>query len=280
MQVNYAPFIDRMIKRYEGGYCWDKGDPGGPTKYGITCWDLAAHRGQKMNSMTAWAPIVRAMSLAEAETIYASKYATAVRFNEIPAGVDCVMMDYAVNSGTARAIRVANALLKLPRRAKMTEDLFAALVKVDAVWFIRSMNAERLAFMHRIRGGSAWKIFGHGWQARVDDLTEYALHVAENTNVPLPKAAPEAVDLSKVATPKASNDSPTAGRNAVKGSAAAIVAQAATAKQAGFPWWQIGAVAVVIVIAGIAYYIYKTGKAAKENAHVVLPPDVIPQGAA
>ena len=75
MEENYSAFCSRMIKKYEGGYCWDKGDPGGPTKYGITCYDLAEHRGRKMSSMSTWAPIVRSMPLSEAEEIYAKKYA-------------------------------------------------------------------------------------------------------------------------------------------------------------------------------------------------------------
>ena len=98
-----------MISRYEGGYCWDKEDPGGPTKYGITCYDLAEHRGKRMTSMAAWASIVRDMPLSEAEDIYEIKYARAVSFAALPAGVDCVMMDYGVNSGIGRVNRVARA---------------------------------------------------------------------------------------------------------------------------------------------------------------------------
>ena len=50
-QLTYLPFTARMINRYEGGYGWNRADPGGPTKYGITCYDLAEHRGLKMDSM-------------------------------------------------------------------------------------------------------------------------------------------------------------------------------------------------------------------------------------
>ena len=60
MQSTYKAFIDRVIDKYEGGYGWDKDDKGGPTKYGITCYDLAEHMGQKMTSMAQWAPIVKA----------------------------------------------------------------------------------------------------------------------------------------------------------------------------------------------------------------------------
>src|ERR1700731_2253082 len=98
MHSTYQVFVDRMIAKYEGGYGWDKGDPGGPTKYGITCYDLAEHRGKKMNSMSAWAPLVKAMTRVEADDIYFTKYARALRYDELPAGVDVVVLDYGVNS--------------------------------------------------------------------------------------------------------------------------------------------------------------------------------------
>src|SRR5665213_1419957 len=108
MQADYDPFVGRMIQRYEGPYGWNKKDPGGPTKYGITCFDLAEHMGQKMDSMARWAPIVQAMTLATAEQIYSTKYAVAIGFNALPAGCDVVVMDYAVNSGVGRGKLISN----------------------------------------------------------------------------------------------------------------------------------------------------------------------------
>src|ERR1700744_1013454 len=102
MQANYDAFIDRVIKRYEGGYGWNKRDPGGPTKYGITFYDLAEFSHVRVTAADAgaWAAKVEAMPLSTAETIYKSKYATAVRFDDLPSGSDCVMLDYQINSGS------------------------------------------------------------------------------------------------------------------------------------------------------------------------------------
>src|SRR6202022_2808250 len=199
MQANYQPFTDRMINRYEGGYGWNKKDPGGPTNFGITCYDLAEHRGKKMHSMAAWAPAVRDMTLAEAEAIYKTKYAAAIRFDDLPSGIDCCMEDYGVNSGISRPIRVARAIVKLPG-AGMDQALVDAINKVDRVRFIHAMCAERLAFMHAIRGGAAWAEFGHGWNARVQDLQIYCDHIAGGgIGAVLP-----APDLAKVSTDRKS----------------------------------------------------------------------------
>jgi lysozyme family protein len=178
MEENYSAFCSRMIKKYEGGYCWDKGDPGGPTKYGITCYDLAEHRGQKMSSMSTWAPIVRGMPLSEAEEIYAKKYAKKTRFNDLESGKDCVMFDYGVNSGPSRPIRAAQKMLGKTVNGVFNDNLVEAINEADTKWFISSMKEERLTFMHNIRRGSMWKTFGRGWLARVNDLTAYSLALA------------------------------------------------------------------------------------------------------
>ena len=54
---------------FEGGYSNDPGDPGGPTKYGITIIDV-----RKYLNPHATAADVRALSLDDAKTIYRKHY--------------------------------------------------------------------------------------------------------------------------------------------------------------------------------------------------------------
>lgn len=246
MQADYAPFADRMIHRYEGPYGWNRKDPGGPTKYGITCYDLAEHMGQTMDSMERWAPIVQAMTLETAEQIYATKYAVAIGFNELPAGCDVVIMDYAVNSGVNRGKRIRDAF-----KADLT----------DPKKFIDEVCAERLRFMHAIRGGSAWAEFGHGWQARVTDLQAYAEHLAAGGTH---ETSPTPPDLSQVVTPKATN----VGKTATKTTAGGVVATGVTAHEAGLPWLGIGLVCAGVLAAGIAYEAISQAHANALNAKV------------
>lgn len=262
MQIDYIPFSGRMIKNYEGGYCWDKGDPGGPTNYGITCFDLAAHRHQRMNSMAAWAPIVKAMTLDEAEEIYRTKYAVGVRFADLPAGVDCCMLDYGVNSGVARPIHVARALVGLAPGV-MDDALINAINKVNPVNLIDEMCAERLRFMHSLKGGEMWARFGHGWGARVADLKSYSDHIAvggAHINAPQP------VDLSTTVTPKAINVPKTAGT----ATSVTAIASATAAHTAGFPIYTVGAIAVGVLVAGVLYEAYHEQAAAAANAKVTV----------
>ncbi len=171
MITNYAPFVERMIQRYEGGYGWDRNDPGGPTKYGITCYDLAEHLHEKMNSMAYWAPIVMRMTLGTADQIYADKYATACAFTDLGPGKDCVVFDFGVNSGPSRAIRAAQHLTRVAADGIMGPVTLAAINAYQPATFINDYCALRLRFLE---GLGIWSTFGKGWAARVADLRAYA----------------------------------------------------------------------------------------------------------
>lgn len=249
MQVDYQPFIDRVIQKYEGGYGWNKKDPGGPTKYGITCYDYADYLHLKMDSMSAWAPRVQAMPLDVAEKIYQTKYAAGVNFDVEPAGEDCCTLDYAINSGVSRAMLARNEIFKKYGTT------------IPAADFVNRMCDERLAFMHAIRGGSAWAEFGHGWGARVADLRQYCESLAGAPHIPMP-----APDLTHVAQPKATHVPKTAGTATGGGTVGGAVA----AHAAGYDWKVVAGVVAAMLAVGVAYEAWAAGAAAKANATVHL----------
>ena len=269
----YKNFVDRMIGKYEGGYGWNHKDTGGPTKYGITCFDLAEHRGQRMTSMAAWAPIVQAMQLPEAEEIYQTKYANAIRYNDLPAGIDVEMLDYGVNSGITRPIRVVRAILGVPGLAVMDLKLLDAIRKADPAKLVADISAERLHFMHAIRGGSAWDEFGGGWGARVADLKAYALHLVAG---PASAGEPPAINLSGVAMPKAKHGNPNTVKAVIKTTTVTATASGTGSHFSGLPLELTAVVIGFVIVGGIAVILYEKQKAANDNATVILPPVVTP----
>ena len=92
----------QLMFGHEGGYSNAKTDRGGPTKYGITHATLAANRGVK--SVTA--DQVKALTRAEAETIYRKSYWGHSGGDVLPVGLDYAAFDFGVNSGPARAAKV------------------------------------------------------------------------------------------------------------------------------------------------------------------------------
>lgn len=273
MKSTYIEFIDRLIKKYEGGYGWNRKDTGGPTKYGITCYDLAEHMGQKMDSMSRWAPIVQAMTLQTAEDIYKTKYADALCYDQLNAGIDVQVMDYGVNSGVARPPRVLRAILGIPGGTTMDAKLVAAANAQDPVKLIEAITAERLTFMHSIRGGSAWKEFGGGWGARVEDLRVYAEHLATAATA---NAVPEPVapDLTKTSLPKVSHASTATVSNTLKTAVPSAAASGVGIHEAGLPAWAVGLAMGGVALAGIGFVIYQRQKALALNA-TVAPPIVL-----
>ena len=169
--TDYRPFVNRMISMYEGGYGWDSNDPGGPTNFGITCYDLAEYEGLPMNSMSAWAPNVRAMTLATADIIYADKYATRCQFNALNAGPDCAVFDFDVNSGTT-GIKYAQIVVGTDADGILGPITLAAINKYDPAPFVNRLCAKRMTFLQSL---GIWSTFSRGWTNRVNDLRAYCL---------------------------------------------------------------------------------------------------------
>ena len=193
MKENYTAFIDRLIQRYEGGYGWDRSDPGGPTNFGITCFDLAEHRHKKMTGMSIWAPLVRAMPLQEAEDIYATKYATACKFNELNSGPDCVVLDFGVNSGSSRAIKYAQMVVGTARDGVLGPVTLAAINGMDSNKFIDYLCDLRLGFLRHL---GTLGDFGRGWAARIADLRAFSHRVAGAAPSSAKAFAPEDIPTS------------------------------------------------------------------------------------
>jgi lysozyme family protein len=128
------------------------------------------------------------------------------------------------------------------------------------------MCAERLQFMHSIRGGSAWQEFGGGWGSRVADLKAYCDHLA------LGGAAPTAPDLTHVAMPKVKHVAKTAGAPTAGG----VIASGTAAHEAGFNWYVVGGIVVATIAAGVIYEVIQAKKTSTANNTVILPPVPLP----
>jgi lysozyme family protein len=178
-QADFDAFCDHMIDDYEGPYGWDRGDAGGPTKYGITCYDLAEHLGQHMDSMDRWAPIVRAMTRQTALDIYRGKYRPTTRFDDLKPGADVVVFDFEVNSGL-NSLWTAQQVVGTRRSNLMDDATVKAINDMDGAKFVNTMCDRRMSFLRGLRN---WSEFRGGWTARVTNLRAYALKLAQNQPV-------------------------------------------------------------------------------------------------
>ena len=169
---SWAESIKRLLAS-EGGYVNHPSDPGGPTNFGIT---LADYRRYMKPDATA--ADVRAMKVDEAKAIYREKYWRAVRCDELPAGVDYCVFDYAVNSGTGRVPKVLQRVLGLGVTGRMDDATVAAVRRREARAVIQAICDERLRFL---QGLKTWPVFGKGWSRRVGEVRLAALALADKS---------------------------------------------------------------------------------------------------
>lgn len=167
---NVAQSIGYILKS-EGGYTNDPQDPGGPTNWGITIYDVRLY--VKKNATAA---DVRALSKDQAIKIYESKYWDALASDDLPSGLDYTAVDYGVNSGVGRSGRVLRRVLRLPTDDwHVTDEVMTALKKRALTAVIRQVNDERSAFLHRL---ATCPRFCGGWDRRVASVKAISLKMA------------------------------------------------------------------------------------------------------
>ena len=92
----------------EGGYGDDPADPGGPTNRGITLAELVAWRHLRLDESNAGAlqDELKRITADEVSEIYLQNYWRPSGADRLPAGLDLMHFDAAVNQGVGTAIRL------------------------------------------------------------------------------------------------------------------------------------------------------------------------------
>lgn len=174
-----------VTRVYEGGKVNHKDDPGGKTNKGVT--QATFHAWLRRTGKPA--RDVYSITDAETQQIYHDEYWSPSGCDELPAGLDMVVFDTAVNSGVNRAIILLQATLnaKLPEGRKLATDGSIGSKTLEAAksfgpasmpGLIEDYCNRRLAFMKAIRnkktGKLLWATFGKGWGARVGNVRAVA----------------------------------------------------------------------------------------------------------
>lgn len=152
--MNFDQAVTKVLA-HEGGFVDHPSDPGGATNYGITV-AVARENGYKGD--------MRDLPLDTAKAIYKARYWDKVRADELPEGVRFAMMDYAVNSGPAAAVKALQRVLGVSDDGVIGPATIAAANAVDGYRLAARLNGHRLRFM---TGLPTWPTFGKGWARRI-----------------------------------------------------------------------------------------------------------------
>lgn len=136
----------------------DPSDSGGATKFGI---DSASHPGVNIFALTR----------EKAKIIYHEEYWGAVHADELPAPLDWIMTDIAVNNGRSRAAKWLQIIVGADPDGILGKKTLAAVAAQPAPSIAKALLARREAFYRSIARGSQVK-FLKGWLNRNNDLAK------------------------------------------------------------------------------------------------------------
>ena len=158
MRENFAKALAQVLQ-YEGGFSDHPQDPGGATMKGVTQAVYDAWR-KKGNLPTQ---SVRYITDVEVGAIYRQEYWAPICGDDLPAGIDFAVFDFAVNSGVSRAARTLQSVVGV------TQDgvIGPATIRTTETYVAMAVTNKRLAFMQSL---SIWPTFGKGWAARIADV--------------------------------------------------------------------------------------------------------------
>lgn len=181
-EASYRPGL-QLVLAHEGGYVNHPADPGGATNKGVTQRVYDNYRRRKGLPIRS----VRFIENHEVEEIYRGGYWDEVKGDDLPAGLDYAVFDYAVNSGASKAVkdlqRTLNAnanyfgvsgQLKVDGAVGDATILAACTAaNADEVELIQKYCNRRMGFLKSLK---TFKTFGRGWTRRVlgDKPHEYA----------------------------------------------------------------------------------------------------------
>lgn len=154
----------------EGGFSWHQDDPGGATNHGVTLATYRTYRpGATVNDL-------RLITTGELRQIYRDGYWNKIRGDDLPAGLDLVAFDAAVNSGAGRSARWLQWSLSVSADGDIGPKTIAAAQAANAAFTIRQAIKARRSFLMSL---ATWKTFGRGWARRLANVESTALIMAK-----------------------------------------------------------------------------------------------------
>ncbi|MEO0620416.1 MAG: TIGR02594 family protein, partial [Pseudomonadota bacterium] len=171
------------VLEFEGGFSDHHADPGGPTYRGITIGLLAMQLGSRLKDWRRKSLIdgVKALTLPQIRTIYHQQFWRTTSAQRLPAGVDMMVFDAAVQHGPKRAIRMLQRAVDVEADGEIGPITRAAVSKAAPEDIVRHISAARDRFYRSLKH---FKHFGRGWIRRLTSTTQRSLDAAEKRSSP------------------------------------------------------------------------------------------------
>lgn len=151
-----------LLMQNEGGYVCHKDDKGGETKYGIS---KASYPNEDIPNLT----------LERAQEIYKRDYWNRCKCDFLPDCLSVAVFDFAVNSGTNRAIKYLQmAITGIAVDGIIGNQTIGAANRLNPREVLQRYIDLRLTFVAEIiRKNPRQKVFEKGWTNRIERVRKF-----------------------------------------------------------------------------------------------------------
>jgi lysozyme family protein len=168
MKDKFSECLEHILN-YEGGFSDDPEDPGGATNKGITLTTL------REVYPSATREDLKNISDRTVKDIYKKKYWDVCRCEHLPDGLDLVVFDCAVNSGTRQAALWLQRCVGVAADGVIGPMTLGAANAKPIIHCINWILDIRLMFLSNL---NSWAYFGAGWHNRIIDVRVNAILMA------------------------------------------------------------------------------------------------------
>lgn len=158
------------ILHHEGGWADHPKDPGGATMKGITLAVFREWTGKQSTKAE-----LKAISDETVAAIYRKNYWFPSHCDKLPAGVDLIVFDLAVNSGPGRARRFLQEAVGAEPDGVIGAKTLAAVAALPPREVILRLRNRRERFY---KGLNTFGTFGKGWMRRLSEVAVAADRMA------------------------------------------------------------------------------------------------------
>ena len=157
----------KMLLHHEGGYVNHPKDPGGETNLGVTKRVYEKWGGTKD---------MKDLTVEDVAPIYKENYWNRCKCDDLESGVDWVVFDWAVNSGTGRSAKAIQKICGATQDGAIGPKTLALIKTQDTEHVIEEFGKIRQNFYESLK---TFDTFGKGWTRRNKETTEKAIKMME-----------------------------------------------------------------------------------------------------
>ena len=156
-----------MLLHHEGGYVNHPSDPGGETNLGVT---------KKVYQEWGGTKDMKDLTVEDVAPIYKKNYWDRCKCDDLESGIDWVVFDWAVNSGTGRSAKAIQKICGAAQDGAIGPKTLALINTQNTEYVIEEFGKIRQDFYESLK---TFDTFGRGWTRRNKETTEKALEMIE-----------------------------------------------------------------------------------------------------